>query len=209
MWAGYESRIENQLDRAGIRCTGAFGVNSACRVAGILFVVSGVGTLGGGHQAHLDSTLSAATDRWRVCAWHKNERLMQVGGKQDEVGWAVYEKCRQYGAIVATGHEHSYSRTHTMTDFENQLFEASEVVSVGPGRSFAFVSGLGGRSIRLQYDDLAANPWWASVYSATQGADYGTLFCAFGGPTAPDQADCYFRDISGNTPDRFTVINEN
>ena len=53
---------------------------------------------------------------WKVCNWHQNQNKMQVGGKGDEMGWAVYEACRQKGAIIITGHEHTYHRTKTMTN---------------------------------------------------------------------------------------------
>src|SRR5216110_1631698 len=39
---------------------------------------------------------------WKICSWHKNQRVMQVGGKADEMGWRVYETCKDHGAIIAT-----------------------------------------------------------------------------------------------------------
>src|SRR5439155_281170 len=48
---------------------------------------------------------------WRICRWHKDQNAMQVGGKDDEMGWRVYETCKDLGAIIATAHEHSYHRT--------------------------------------------------------------------------------------------------
>ena len=105
---------------------------------------------------------------------------MQVGGKTDEVGWEVYDECRKGGAIVATGHEHSYSRTHLMDSFSTQsITSTSTTMKIGKGTTFAFVSGLGGKSIRTQIDELAAKPWWAAVYTSVQGANYGALFCSF------------------------------
>ena len=81
---------------------------------------------------------------WRVCNWHQNQNKMQVGGKGDEMGWAVYEACRQQGAIIITGHEHSYERTKTMTNMTNQTIDSScssgSSLCVGPGRTFVTVS---------------------------------------------------------------------
>ena len=132
---------------------------------------------------------------------------MQVGGAPNETGWEVYEACRIGGGIIATGHEHSYSRTHLLDNFENQsVVNTSNTLTLERGRTFAFVSGLAGRSIRPQNRYLLNKPWWASIYTLTQGADYGALFCTFHIDDQPERANCYFKDISGNVPDDFDVI---
>src|SRR3712207_9365959 len=62
------------------------------------------------------------------------------------------EACREVGGIVATAHEHSYQRTKTMVSFQEHRADATcrdpQQVCVAPGKTFAFVSGLGGHSIR-------------------------------------------------------------
>ena len=74
---------------------------------------------------------------------------------------------------------------------------------IDEGESFVFVSGLGGHSIRDQERD---GPWWASIYTSDQGANFGALFCEFFAHGVPDRATCYFKDIDGNVPDRFELI---
>jgi len=111
---------------------------------------------------------------------------MQAGGKADETGWGVYEESRRAGAIIATGHEHSYARTHLLASMQEQQVasDSNELVletddpltPEDEGRSFAFVSGLGGQSIR---DHEVFGDWFASVYSSTQGATNGALFGVF------------------------------
>jgi len=124
---------------------------------------------------------------------------MQIGGKRNETGWGVYQACLDAGGIIATGHEHSYSRTYLMSDFENQtVVHKNNHLEIDEGQSFAFVSGLGGRGIR---DQERTGDWWAAEYSSTQNADYGALFCTFG----ESQGECYFKDISGAVPDSFTI----
>ena len=132
---------------------------------------------------------------------------MQVGGKPDEVGWEPYEECRRGGAIIATGHEHSYSRTHLMDSFETQSIAAtSTTLRIERGKSFAFVSGLGGQSVRGQDDQLATKPWWAAVHTSAQGANFGALFCTFNHNGVENRAHCYFKDLNGVIPDEFEVI---
>jgi hypothetical protein len=137
---------------------------------------------------------------------------MQVGGKSDEAGWGVYEESRRGGAIIATGHEHSYSRTHLLSSMKNQTVDSTEETLMlqmddpstpeDEGRSFVSVSGLGGKSVRDQERD---GDWWASVYTSTQNATHGALFGVFNFGGDPDLAYFYFKDIEGNVVDEFLV----
>ncbi len=207
MWPIYQQKLQERLNRvAGASCSGDLGVNSACTYKGLFFILSGVGTLGSDHEAFIRNELANDTSLWRICTWHKNQRLMQVGGKGNDTGWGVYEACRESGAIIATGHEHSYSRTHLMSSFEFQTVAATDnTLILEKGKTFAFVSGLGGKSIRDQKLD---GSWWAAIYTSTQGASYGALFCTFHVDGQPDKAECYFKDIEGQVPDSFTLFSQ-
>ena len=134
---------------------------------------------------------------------------MQLGGKGDAVGWGPYEECRLGGAIVATGHEHSYERTHLMNNIETRsIASTSDTLRIELGKTFVFVSGLGGRSIRHQDNELADNPWWATVYTATQEANFGALFCTFNEMGVKGRAYCYFKDINGKIADAFDIVSD-
>ncbi len=206
-WSGYQAKLQTRLNQVtDASCTGDLGVQSSCVYQGLFFILSGVGTSGSNHETYLTSELAASNKIWKICSWHKNQQLMQVGGKTDEVGWDAYEICREAGAIIATAHEHSYSRTHLLSDMENQVIVAtSDTLALEPGNSFVFVSGLGGDSIRAQTDALANLPHWAAVYSSTQNANYGALFCKFNYQGIENQAYCYFKDIDGDMPDEFFI----
>lgn len=129
---------------------------------------------------------------------------MQLGYKQNETGWSVYETCKDAGAIIATGHEHSYSRSYVMDDITNQhIVEVSDTLEIAPGKTFVFVSGIGGKDIRPQ--ELHGD-WWGGIYSSTQNANPGALFCTFNVGGNPRKASCYFKDIKGNVPDRFEIV---
>jgi len=79
--------------------------------------------------------------------------------------------------IIATAHEHSYSRTHLLSSMIGQrIVSRSDTLRLRKGHTFAFVSGLGGGEIRPQTLNGA---WWASVYTASQGAGHGALFGVF------------------------------
>ncbi len=209
-WVGYRSKLQSRLNQIeGADCTGDLGVNSACTYKGIFFLLSGIGTLGSNHIEYMRTELKKSDAVWKICSWHKNQRLMQVGGKTDEVGWPAYEECRLAGAIIAAGHEHSYSRTYLMSHFETQtIASTSNNLILSEGASFAFVSGLGGTSIRTQMDGLGAKPWWASVYTADENANFGALFCSFNVNGSEDEAACYFKDIDGNIVDTFNLTSQ-
>ena len=203
---GYQSKLEARLERIpDAACVGDLGVKASCRYRGLFFILSGIGTMGSGHESFLRDQLAADSSVWSICSWHKNQTSMQVGGKGNEVGWGAYEECREGGAIVATGHEHSYSRTYLMDSFGPTQIVASDssTLVLEKGRSFAFVSGLGGHSVRPQQ---ISGPWWASIYTSTQGALPGALFCTFHVGNDPNRAWCFFKAIDGSVVDSFELV---
>ena len=195
-----QSRLNRQSQ---VQCSGAYAEQMTCHYKGIYFVMSAIGASGSRseHETFISNSLNNAPDgAWRVCAWHKNQREMQVGGKSDETGWTAYEACRQKGAIISTGHEHSYSRTHLLSDMSAQnVVTKSSTFTVREGSTFAFVSGLGGIGIR---DQERGGDHWASIYTSSQGARYGAMFGTF----YEDRAEFYFKNINGQVIDQFTVM---
>ncbi len=137
---------------------------------------------------------------------------MQVGGKDDAVGWGVYEESRLGGAIVVTGHEHSYHRTNLLSDMSEQtVASTSNDFAISRGETFAVVSGLGGKDVRDQERcfpttfPYGCDNTWASIYTSDQDANFGAFFAEFNYLGDPCRAHFYFKDIDGNVPDEFFV----
>jgi hypothetical protein len=212
---GYQERIAARMDRLGIPWEGDLGVQSTFRYEGIFYVLTAAGTVGAGdgnHDLYIADALSQTDAIWRVSGWHENMQRMQVGEKSDSTGWGVYEESRRGGAVIATGHSHTYSRTHLLSNMESQV-----IASIGDplvlaaddpdtpddeGRSFVFVTGIAGRGIRDQRRD---GDWWASVYTRDQAAEHGALFAEFGHAGDPRMARFYLKDITGAVVDEFLV----
>jgi hypothetical protein len=180
-----------------------------------------------GYACYIRSQLTTDDHLWKICSWHRNQNAMQVGGKPDEMGWAVYESCRDLGAIIATGHEHSYHRTKTLTSMQNQTVDLvqhppengvpgrPDAVRVAPGASFVFVSGLGGRNMREQQRCLPAtypygcNFEWANIFTLDQAGGvekFGALFIEFGVDGDPARARGYFKTTDAQVIDAFEVV---
>src|SRR5688572_28228852 len=223
---GYQDRLEARMVRLGIPWKGALGFRSSFTYQGIFIVLTAPGIfipldLLGIHTSFIRQELAANQSIWRITSWHKNMRQMQVGGKTSETGWGVYEAARRGGAIIATGHEHSYSRTHLLSRVWTQTVASTDNTLVlsrddpdtwaDEGRSFVFVSGLGGESIRNQQRCLPTTPpygckgEWASIYTSDQGANSGALFATFNYNGDPTLAHFYFKDINSFVPDEFFV----
>jgi hypothetical protein len=204
---GYKERMELRAQRQGFAWQGELGEMSALTLDGVYMVFGAPGTLGSDPTVYADyfeDRLAADHATWSICSWHKNQNRMQVGGKSDAAGWEVYERCREGGAIIATAHEHSYSRTHLLSEMESQtIASTSDTLVITRGESFVFVSGLGGRSIR---DQELEGDWWAAVYTSNQNANHGALFGEFGVGGRNDLAHFYFKDIDGFVADEFWVI---
>ncbi|WP_053981274.1 metallophosphoesterase [Marinagarivorans algicola] len=195
---------KNRLNaQSNVQCSGIYAEKMTCQIDNVYIVLSAIGSSGRrtDHENYISRSLNnAPRNAWRICAWHKNQRNMQAGGKYDEVGWTAYETCRQNGAIIATGHEHSYSRTHLLSDMSQQtVASTSSRFVVSEGETFAFVSGLGGIGVR---DQERSGNWWASIYTSTQGARYGAMFGTF----YEDRAEFYFKNVNGQIIDQFTVL---
>ncbi len=215
-WSGYQEKLEARLAKIPeASCTGDLGVQTACSYRGLLFLLTGPGTIGENHDMFIRNELAVDHAVWSVCSWHKNQHEMQVGGKTSEVGWEPYEECRKGGAIIATGHEHSYHRTRTLISTQDQIVDPDsqepDKVRVDEGSTFVFVSGLGGRSIRDQERCLpgtfpyGCNQEWANIYTSTQGAEFGALFITFNVEGDPTKAIGEFKNIGGATIDTFTI----
>jgi hypothetical protein len=230
---GYQDLLEAQAARAGAICTGNYGLNSKCIYGGLEFILSEGGnmdfTTDAENEQYIRDEFANSNYLWKICDWHHNQRAMQVGGKGDATGWGVYEACRELGAIIATGHEHSYSRTKTLTSMTDQTVDTEQHpvdsegvpqnpnnVIVAPGKTFAFVSGLGGASIRdqercLPYEyPYGCNYEWASIATINQpNTDHGALFITFHVDGNPNKARGEFITVNGDILDSFTIMNEN
>ena len=167
------------------------------------------------YAPYIQEQLASDDHIWRICSWHENQRAMQIGDKDDKMGWKVYETCKDLGAIIATAHEHSYHRTKTLTSVKDQVVDAScsdpNTLCVARGKSFVFVSGLGGGSVR---DQKRCRPTtfpygckgeWAKIYTSDQGATFGALFITFYINGDPTKAQGYFKNINGQIVDRFDI----
>lgn len=208
-WPTYKRLIQERIDRnPALDCIGDTGVKALCQFANIdvVQVASGITEVAGvnpddNYADYIRTSYSSLTSnlRWRICSWHKNQRDMQPASKGNSTGWEIYDACLDAGAIIAMAHAHAYSRTHLLSNFsEKTVVSKSSNMTLKPGQSFAFVSGLGGRDVVPQEH---GGDWFASIYTASQGATHGALFCTFEIATA----DCYFKAIDGAIPDSFTL----
>jgi hypothetical protein len=212
---GYQELLAARMQRLGIPWTGDLGVQSFFHYRGILVVFTAAGVFGSGDSDHalfIRDVLAADDAVWKISSWHENMTDMQLGSKGNSTGWGVYEESRRGGAIIATAHEHSYSRTHLLSHVEQKTVASTEQPLVlspddpgtteDEGQSFVFVSGLGGHSVRNQDRD---GYWWASRYTSDQGATHGALFGVFGHEGDPQLARFYFKDVAGVVADDFLV----
>jgi hypothetical protein len=222
---GFAALLLERLARvSGAQCVGDYGVNASCNFRGLHFVLSGIGTSGDDedHERFLDTALADSDAVFRLCIWHKNQHDMQVGEKQDEVGWNAYRICAAHGAAVITGHEHSYARSLTLSaigdrDLGHGAFGTTERIELAAGNTLVVVAGLGGKTARAWSPAHEADTWWASIYARNfqlengtlQGTAaeilYGALFVEFNVSDDPRMAKAYFKTVDGQIQDEFTL----
>jgi hypothetical protein len=221
--AGFAALLAARLLRTpSVQCHGQLGLNMSCSFRGLEILLSGVGSYGVEHEAFLESELARSTALVRLCVWHKNQHDMQVGGKTDEVGWAAYRICAQYGAPIITGHEHSYARTLTLTalgarELGHGATGQPTLVRAAINSTFVVVSGLGGHSERARTLDHEPDTWWASIYAndhqlrngeqtgSLPAIEPGALFIDFNADGDPTRAHAFFKTVGGTTADDFDI----
>ncbi len=208
-WSGYLAKAAAHLDGA-VREAGAHDANYKTTWRGLTVVSIKLGDT----AQEIEPFLKDDPHVWKICNWHQNQKTMQIGGKGDEMGWEVYETCRQLGAIIQTGHEHSYERTKTLVNMAQQTVDSTcnsaTNLCVSPGRTFVNVVGLGGNSVRPQLLCLPATPpygckgEWAFIYTSNQNATYGAQFITFNAGD-PHKATAYFKNVNNSVVDTFTI----
>jgi len=90
----YEKVLYDRLLRMGanVTCRGEVGLNMVCAYKGLVFITSSYGAtlpqcysyctgapISHGHTAFIDRAFDTYPAMWKVCMWHKNHRLMQIG----------------------------------------------------------------------------------------------------------------------------------
>lgn len=210
-WPQYQHLINNRINRIDdLTCSGNTGVKAKCSFGNIdvVHIAPGIYEVPGvnaddNYAEFISSSFSNNDNQWKICSWHKPHRALQTSDRQGPDDWDIYDSCLDAGAMVALAHSHAYSRTFLLSDYPTQrIVHRGQDMVLQPGQSFAFVSGLGGRDAVAQ--ELSADHF-AAVYTATQGAKAGALFCTFESTTA----DCYFKAVDGAVPDQFTLSRSN
>jgi len=204
----YQQKLSERFKKNDANCRGTPGVMASCKYKNLLVVSSAIGLVHNPqeHLQYVQNQLDTPA-LWHICSWHLNQREMQVGEKENEAGLDIYELCRDKGALIFTGHEHSYHRTHILSNIQKkEIADNSSPYNLKAGQTMVIVSGLGGKSIRHQERCLHSEkpygcPEWAAIYTSDQDADYGALFCTF----RKNYADCYFKDIRGRIIDEFVI----
>ncbi len=223
-WTTYQKLLQQRVDNnIDVTCFGNLGIKSTCIYKGLFFILSGVGEIGDNHNSYISNALENSDALWKICTWHKNQKEMQIGSKKDAVGWEPYENCRKNGAIIASGHSHTYSRTKTLTNTTTQEvhrdwnqrneIQISKETETQKGSTFVFVSGIGGESIRNQERckpttyPYGCNNEWAKIYASNQNAKPGALFITFHVDGDPTKAKGYFKNIDNEIIDEFIIHN--
>lgn len=223
-WKQYKAGLEARLAKIeGAVCTGDLGVAASCKYRGLYFVLSGIGTTGSKktHEKYIAEALAADSSPWSLCVWHKNQTDFQAGDKPSDIGWTAFQHCQKDGAIVVMAHEHSYARTKTLTNIgsgDHGAIGEPDLLEVGPGSTFAVVTGLGGKSIRgweekVHKDDT----WWGSLYTSNYyrkngvemkkpSSNQGAMFVRFNVDGDPSAAHGYFKTVDGDVIDEFDIV---
>jgi hypothetical protein len=202
--SGYRANAESRLNRLGITWNGTLTSHAAFDWRGIRFIMTTPGLGDSTAATYIRDQAAATTAPWVVSMFHEQMAKMQVGTKGDSTGWAVFEEGRLQGVTTWNGHEHSYGRTHLLSDMDTQVIaDNTSPYTISKGTSIVIQAGAGGASLRA-YGPWANEPYWASKFNT----NYGVNLCTFGAQGDPRRADCVFRDIGGVNRDSWTMFSQ-
>ena len=204
--SGYQEKLYDRLKKIpDAVCNGDLGVKSSCTYEGLFFILAAPGLIDSGYDSFIEKQLNGNDFMWRICSWHYAMESLKPTIKPNETGWEVYESCKNGGAIIANGHLHSYQRTKTLINFENQNVDSEwskpNKLRVKEGATFSFISGLGGMPTTRHGSEIE----WTTSYTRDPGAPQGALFCTFNVGGQPNKAYCYFKNNDGRIIDAFTI----
>jgi len=218
-WGDYLPILTEMSD---ITCEGEYGDQMTCISNDIFMLLSGVGTSFAlsGHASFVSTSISEATQPWKICAWHWNNYMYRVSEKSelDSLAIGFYDMCRDAGAMVATGFDENYARTKTMTDYGKYKFIGEpNIIQLGADKSFAFVAGLGGHDSDI-YTAIHDDDWWATIYtenyylknsvSVQPQFDHGALFITFNVDNDVNKALGEFISVDGKVRDSFIITRD-
>ena len=202
--SGYRANAEARFNRLGITWNGTLTSHCAFDWRGIRFIMTTPGLGDATAATYIRDQAAATTAPWVISVFHEQMARMQVGNKGDSTGWAVFEEGRLQGVTTWNGHEHSYGRTHLLSDMDTQVISDNvSPYSIARGTSMVIQTGSGGSSLR-SFGPYANEPYWASKFNT----NYGVNICTFGAAGDPRRADCVFRDITGVDRDSWTMFSQ-
>lgn len=213
---GYQGVIYNRLYRNNETCIGTVGLAMICSFRGVSLALLGPAstTLNGGFTGNdlvsfVNESFTQFGTRWRFCLFHHNQNDYQLGNKPNDVGYALFEACREMGAIIINGHSHTYARTHLMGNFEEHtIVDSDNNLTISEGSVFLAVSGVAGQTPsdcntnRGGYQNF---PWWGKALCATTdpALKQGALIFTFDASTT---ATVQFIEYTNEVQDQFTLV---
>merc|ERR1712039_657293 len=120
---------------------------------------------------------------------------------------------------MGNGHEHSYARTRTLSEMENEVIDPAwpraDELGVKEGSSFVMVAGLGGFFLRPQFRCLpttfpyGCNNFWGKILTSDQhvmqNVAFGVVFFDFHVDKNPCKARVKVLSNFGSILDEFTI----
>jgi len=178
------------------------------------FDTSDSGTGATEYAPFITNTFEKSDASVKICVFHETMFEIQVGNQIDSIGWKPFEACREQGALIVTGSDHSYSRSKTIRNYPEQIISTiwskNDLLRLEPGTSFIVNAGLGGANYSLQERckpitaPFGCQGEWASIYSINQAAKPGVFFIEID-ENQPTKATAYFKNTDAQVIDTFNL----
>jgi len=189
--SGYQSYINERINRLNLKCMGEVGMTQVCSYKGIMMFLSGAGSFKNKQDfAKINDVAQQMLGGiFNIAAWHGNMCNYTVGSIDrgnfaDYTGWEIFEKARENGAMIFNGHDHAYARTKVLANIEQSILipnNQEKLLPLKKGQTNIVVVGTGGKTLYRCDEQKIKNYWWQRYYCRDSSPTFktGVVFCKF------------------------------
>jgi hypothetical protein len=207
-WSDFQKIFKRRMNaNPDLKCNWDLWKKSVCTFKGIKIITVSPWLTDQNFWSYIRNNLKNDNHIWRICHWHKTMPEMQVWPKTSRDVWRdVFEAARENWCITTIWHDHSYARTYLLGNMQKQtvIWKKSPYL-IKPGQIIHLLVWSSGMWLYKRGHNIK-NWLWEVIYSKEDGDKWKwVLFCSF----KWRKADCYFKSVTWQVLDRFSLISWN
>jgi hypothetical protein len=213
-WWWYAKMLERRANASGLKCSWwLYWKKTVCDYKSVRIVTAGPWFSGWGNASFIRDAFKNDNHPWRICHWHYTMPELQTNSKKSRTIWRdIFEAARENWCITTIGHEHAYARTHLLSNMQAQtVVWSNSPYLIKPWQIIHLLVWSSGKRLRplgsrWKRKNSKGQVYWAKVLTSNNWEKWKwVLFCDINWK----KADCYFKSVTWQIVDRFSLISGN